>query len=113
MTGWAYPCPGLITLALNAAIGYTTAIIQSTGKITARGAEVMAGNSGGQDRPPFELYYSFAPQDEKLCLQLETYLKQLERQHLIKGWHRGKALAGVTEDQEIESHRERANGILL
>ena len=39
----------------------------------------MAGNSGGQDKPAFELYYSFAPQDEALCLELENRLKPLER----------------------------------
>ena len=73
----------------------------------------MVGNSGGQDKPIFDLYYSFAPQDEALCLELETHLKPLERQHLVTCWHRGKIPAGTDEDQEIESHRGQANGILL
>ena len=73
----------------------------------------MAGSSGGQDKPAFELYYSFAPQDEALCLELEKHLKPLERQHLVKGWHRGMIPGGTNVEQEVESYKRSATIILL
>src|SRR5579872_5533711 len=73
----------------------------------------MTGNTGEQDVPALELYYSFAQEDEVLCLELEKRLKPLERENLVKGWHRGKIQSGANVAQEIESHRQRANIILL
>src|ERR1700686_57239 len=73
----------------------------------------MARNSSGQDRPAFELYSSFAPQDEALCLELEKHLKPLERQNFVTCWHRGKVPVGTDVALEVESHRQRANVILL
>src|SRR5712692_7876005 len=73
----------------------------------------MTGNAGEQDKPALELFYSYAPQDEGLCLELEKHLKPLERENLVKGWHRGKVPLGTNESQEIEHHRDCANVILL
>jgi tetratricopeptide (TPR) repeat protein len=73
----------------------------------------MAGNSGGQDKPACELYYSYAQQDEAFCLELENHLKPLERENLLKSWHRGMIPVGINADQEIESHQHHANVILL
>ncbi len=73
----------------------------------------MTGNAGQQDKPAWEMYYSYAPQDEAFCLELEKHLKPLERDNLVKGWHRGKIPGGTNESQEIENHRDCANVILL
>ena len=73
----------------------------------------MTGNIGEQDKPALQLYYSYAQEDEGLCLELEKRLKPLERENLAKGWHRGKVPGGANVAQEIESHRQRANMILL
>ena len=73
----------------------------------------MTGNAGEQDKPALEMYYSYAPQDETLCLELEKHLKPLERDNLVKGWHRGKVPLGTNESQEIENHRDCANVVLL
>src|ERR1700730_4558473 len=73
----------------------------------------MTGNIGEQDKPALQLYYSYAEEEVTLCLELEKRLKPLERENLVKGWHRGKLPGGANEAQEIESHRQRANMILL
>jgi tetratricopeptide (TPR) repeat protein len=73
----------------------------------------MTGNTGEQSKPALELYYSYAPQDETLCLELEKHLKPLERDNLVKGWHRGKIPPGTNESQEIENHRDCASVVLL
>src|SRR5713101_6961768 len=103
----------LASLALTSSIGYTTSTTLSTGKITASGAGVMTGNAGEQDKPALEMYYSYAPQDEAFCLELENRLKPLERENLLKSWHRGMIPSGANVAQEIESHRHHANVILL
>jgi hypothetical protein len=73
----------------------------------------MTGKVGEQDIPALELYYSYAPQDETFCLELVNHLKLLERENLLKSWHRGMIPFGLNIDQEIESHRNHANVILL
>ena len=73
----------------------------------------MTGNAGEQDEPALEMYYSYAQEDEAFCLELEKRLKLLERENLVKGWHRGMIAVGVNIDQEIESHRDHASVIFL
>ncbi len=73
----------------------------------------MAGNSGGQDKPALELYYSYAQEDEALCLELVNRLKLLERENLFKSWYRGMILSGANIEHEIESQRDCASVILL
>jgi tetratricopeptide (TPR) repeat protein len=73
----------------------------------------MTGNAGEQDKPALEMYYSYVQEDEALCLELEKRLKLLERENLVKGWHRGKIPGGANVAQEIESRKQRANVILL
>jgi len=73
----------------------------------------MTGGADEHGKPVYEVYYSCAQQDEAFCLELEKYLKPLERENLLKGWHRGMIPIGANETQEIESHRQRASVILL
>src|SRR5229473_1110200 len=73
----------------------------------------MTGSAGEQDKPALEMYYSYAQEDEALCLELEKRLKLLERENLVKGWHRGKVPLGTNVAQEIENHKQRANVVLL
>ena len=73
----------------------------------------MAGSSGGQDKPALELYYSYAQEDEALCLELVNRLKLLERENLFKSWYRGMILSGANIEHEIESQRDCASVILL
>lgn len=73
----------------------------------------MTGGADEQSKPVYQVYYSYAQQDEAFCLELAKYLNPLERENLIKSWHRGMIPFGVDEAQEIESHRQRADVILL
>lgn len=65
-----------------------------------------------KNNPP-ELFYSYSHKDEKLRESLETHLKLLQRQGIIKGWHDRKLIAGQEWEKEILSQLERADIILL
>jgi hypothetical protein len=61
----------------------------------------MTGGADEQSKPVYQVYYSYAQQDEAFCLELAKYLSSLERENLIRGWHRGMMLSGANEAQEI------------
>lgn len=65
--------------------------------------------------PPVDLFISHAssPKDEQLLLELEPHLAILERQGLIRAWHRGRMIAGQVCSDEIKAQLEAANVVLL
>ena len=65
------------------------------------------------DEPAIEVFYSYAQQDEALCIEPEKHLNLLQRQKLIKGWHRRLITAGSEQAQEIDTHLNTAYIILL
>lgn len=62
---------------------------------------------------PFRVYYSYATADERLLERLEKHLSGLERQGLMRGWHRGKIGPGEDAPQLIEHNFKKAKVILL
>ncbi len=62
---------------------------------------------------PIEIFYSYSHKDEELREELNTHLKLLERQHLIKGWHDRCITAGTEWAGKIDEHLESAQVILL
>src|SRR5258708_14759705 len=60
-----------------------------------------------------EIFYSYAPADEKLRNELEKHLKHLTRQHQITGWYANKIGAGKESAEEIDTHFNNARIILL
>jgi internalin A len=59
------------------------------------------------------LFYSYSHRDETLRNELETHLKLLQRQRLIKPWHDRKIEAGDEWKRKIDDNLERADIILL
>ena len=62
---------------------------------------------------PVTVFYSYAPEDEYLQVQLEQHLAGLRRQRLIREWHRRKIQPGMDSDHFIASYIEEAEVILL
>jgi internalin A len=62
---------------------------------------------------PVRLFYSYSHQDERLCNELETHLKLLQRQGMIETWHDRKIAAGDEWKRKIDENLERADIILL
>jgi TIR domain len=60
-----------------------------------------------------EVFFSYAPEDEKLRDELEKHLKLLQRQEVITGWHDRKIGAGKEWKNEIDIHLNTARIILL
>lgn len=72
--------------------------------------------SDGRAKPaPINVYYSYAPneRDEGLLAELERHLIGFEHSGLMKGWHRGRILAGQPSLEERLSHLRQAQLILL
>src|SRR5216110_2961079 len=62
---------------------------------------------------PQEVFLSYAPEDEALCLELETHLSLLKREGLITMWHKGQVGIGKDRDKEVGEHLSTASIILL
>jgi TIR domain len=62
---------------------------------------------------PVALFYSYAHKDEELRDQLDKHLHLLERQGLITSWHDREIRAGDNWANEIDTHLESAQIILL
>src|SRR5436305_1402996 len=67
----------------------------------------------GKTQQPIELFYSYAQPDEKLRVELETHLSPLVRQYQIMPWHQQKVIPGSDRLQEIDTHLDTAQIILL
>ena len=59
------------------------------------------------------LFYSYSHKDETLRDELETHLKLLQRQGLIKPWHDRRILPGDDWVSDIDDNLNRADIILL
>ncbi len=71
---------------------------------------VLTSNSGNQ---VFEVFFSYAHEDEKLRDELAKHLKLLERQGVISAWHDREITAGTEWKDQIDEHLESAKIILL
>lgn len=60
-----------------------------------------------------EVFLSYAPEDESLCLELEKHLSLLKREGLIAIWHKRQIVAGTNWTKEIDQHLSTASVILL
>ena len=68
-----------------------------------------------EDKPtiPIRIFCAYAHQDEALRLQLEKHLAILKRQELITIWQSCEITAGTAWKQEIATHLDEADIILL
>ena len=66
-----------------------------------------------QPNQAIELFYSYAHEDEKLRDKLEKHLTLLEREGVITGWHDRKIGAGKEWQNEIDTHLNSSQIILL
>lgn len=64
-------------------------------------------------RDTIEIFISYARKDEKYRKSLEKQLKVLKREHLINVWHDREIVPGMEWQQEIDSHLNAADVILL
>jgi len=62
---------------------------------------------------PQEVFLSYAPEDEELCLELEKHLGLLKRKGLITIWHKRRLSAGSNWEKEVDRHLSSASVILL
>jgi nucleoside phosphorylase len=72
--------------------------------------------NGAQDRNkpvPFDVFIAYAKEDEKLKKELETHLATLKREKVIQPWHSEQTGAGLDWEQEIRSHLDQSQIILL
>ena len=60
-----------------------------------------------------EIFYSYSHKDEALREELEKQLSLLKWQGLITGWHDRRILAGQEWADEIDTHLNTAQIILL
>lgn len=65
------------------------------------------------EEQPIELFYSYAHQDERLRMRLETHLSTLRRQGVITEWHDRKIVVGSDWAKSIDAHLATAAVILL
>lgn len=66
-----------------------------------------------QPHQAIEVFYSYAHEDEKLRNELEKHLTLLEREGVIRGWHDRKIGAGKEWQNEIDTHLDSSQIILL
>jgi tetratricopeptide (TPR) repeat protein len=66
-----------------------------------------------EQQQPITLYLSYVQEDNHLCKQLENHLSSLQRQNVITSWHAHKISAGKDVAQEIDTHLQTAQLILL
>ena len=63
--------------------------------------------------PNIEIFFSYSHQDKKLRNELEKFMSHLKRHPSIKSWHDGEIGAGMPWAQEIDTHLNKSNIILL
>jgi len=70
---------------------------------------------GQQTEPasPIQVFFSYAHEDENLKIELEKHLSFLEQQGYIAGWNDRDIQAGQEWQEEIDSHLNAAQIILL
>ncbi len=66
-----------------------------------------------EPKQTLEVYYAYAPQDERLGRELEKHLILLERAGVISGWHPHKMLPGARRTETITTFLNAADIILL
>ncbi|MCC5664367.1 toll/interleukin-1 receptor domain-containing protein [Nostoc sp. CHAB 5784] len=66
-----------------------------------------------QPHQAIEVFYSYAHEDEKLRDKLEKHLTPLKREGVITGWHDRKIGAGKEWQNEIDTHLDSSQIILL
>ena len=74
---------------------------------------VMAPQVAPKIAGPIEVFYSYSHKDEELRERLETHLKLLQRQGVIKGWHDRLISAGTEWAGQIDHYLESSQIILL
>ncbi|HEU5377748.1 MAG TPA: TIR domain-containing protein [Ktedonobacteraceae bacterium] len=62
---------------------------------------------------PLRIFYSYAPEDEVLALQIEAHLSSLIHQNLVTIWSSREILSGEDWSQEVNHHLVEADIILL
>ena len=62
---------------------------------------------------PQEVFLSYAPEDEPLCLKLEKHLSLLKQKGLITVWHKGRIGVGTDRNKELYEHLSVASVIVL
>lgn len=62
---------------------------------------------------PIELFYSYAQEDEELRQEIEKHLSHLVQQGQITAWHQQMIVPGSNRGQEIDTHLNTAQIILL
>ncbi|HEY1349055.1 MAG TPA: toll/interleukin-1 receptor domain-containing protein [Ktedonobacteraceae bacterium] len=62
---------------------------------------------------PLTLFYSYAYEDEALCIELNKHLSSLRQQGLINAWYRHQIMPGTNRSQEIDRYLSEASLILL
>src|SRR5438445_12687732 len=62
---------------------------------------------------PIKLFYCYAREDQHLRDELDTHLQGLRRSRLITSWYDGQLIPGASWEQEIETHLDTADVILL
>src|SRR5947209_3677633 len=67
----------------------------------------------GANKKPVNLFYAYAETDENLRQELEDHLASLKREGLIAPWHKGSISPGSNWREEITTHLNSAQVILL
>src|SRR5205807_7987737 len=62
---------------------------------------------------PVKIFFCYAREDEALLNKLKTHLRPLQRQGLIEVWYDRDISAGKEWEQEIDTHLNTADMILL
>src|SRR6266496_6530489 len=62
---------------------------------------------------PFKIFFCYAREDEQLLNKLKNHLFPLKRTRLIDVWHDRDISAGTDWEQQIKSHLNQAQIILL
>src|SRR5258708_1682704 len=73
----------------------------------------VADNAAAAPSSPVEIFYSYSHKDEKLRDKLEKHLAILNHEEVIAGWHDRKITPGEEWGNEIDSHLNSAQIILL
>jgi TIR domain len=64
-------------------------------------------------RKPIEVFYSYTRKDERLQSQLDAHLSLLKHEGIINIWHKREISAGAEWRQEVDTHINSAQIILL
>lgn len=78
-----------------------------------RPATPVANSASGQTPGAFEVFYSYAEEDESYAKRLQQHLVLLKRQNLITDWYAEKVKVGETKSEEVMRHLNTAPIILL